>query len=135
MGALARNYGKGPVLLKDVAKTEEISEKYLGQIIIALKSGGLVKSFRGAHGGYALDREPSKITLQEVVGLQEGDLSLVDCVKKSSSCKRSPHCGSQEIWCKLSENISQTLGSFTLEDLMRMQDHKVQESSIQMYYI
>ena len=64
MMVLARNYGKGPIYLKDIAKEEEISEKYLGQIIIPLRGAGLVLSSRGSHGGYMLAREPSEINLE-----------------------------------------------------------------------
>ena len=77
---LAVKDGKGPILLKDVSRSQEISEKYLSQIIIPLKTAGLVKSFRGAHGGYTLQRDPAKINLLEVVSALEGDLSLVECV-------------------------------------------------------
>ena len=63
MLVLARNYGEGTIYLKEIAKSEEISEKYLSQIIIPLKWVGLVKSIRGAHGGYALAKSPSNITL------------------------------------------------------------------------
>ncbi len=64
---LALRYGKGPVFLKDIARAEEISEKYLSQIIIPLKGAGLVRAFRGAHGGYTLARAPDRIKLKDIV--------------------------------------------------------------------
>src|SRR4030042_540461 len=81
MVALALNYGKDPVFLKDIAKGENISEKYLSLIIIPLRGVNLVNSVRGAHGGYNLSKEPSQITLKEIVDVLEGECSLVDCVK------------------------------------------------------
>ncbi|MFA5284396.1 MAG: Rrf2 family transcriptional regulator, partial [Smithellaceae bacterium] len=84
MTVLAQNYGKGPVFLKDIAKGENISEKYLSLIIIPLRGVGLINSVRGAHGGYNLSKEPSQITLKEIVDVLEGDCSLVDCVKNPS---------------------------------------------------
>jgi len=135
MLALATKYGNGPVLLKAIAKEEDISEKYLGQIILSLKSYDLVKSFRGARGGYSLSRQPSEISLKEIVEVLEGDLSLVECVKTADSCKRMPRCVTQEIWCKLSSTISSTLESFTLLDMVIMYQKKQQPVAEHMYFI
>jgi Rrf2 family protein len=116
MMVLARNYGKGPIYLKDIAKEEEISEKYLGQIIIPLRGAGLVLSSRGAHGGYMLAREPSEINLKEIVDILEGDC-LVRCIKDPSICSRVKTCASRDIWMLLGGKISETLGSVTLAEL------------------
>ena len=107
---LALNSTKGSVFLKDIAKEEEISEKYLSLIIIPLKAAGLVNSMRGAHGGYTLAKPASDITLKEIVDVLEGDTCLVDCVKNPSACSRSDTCASRDLWTILSDNISQTLG-------------------------
>ena len=80
MLALAKNYGKEPVYLKDIAKQEDISEKYLSLLIMPLRRIGLVNSVRGAYGGYNLARDPKEITLKEIVVVLEGDCCLVDCV-------------------------------------------------------
>jgi Rrf2 family protein len=124
MVALALNYGKTPVFLKDIAKGEGISEKYLSLIIIPLRGVGLVKSIRGAHGGYNLAKDPSQITLKEIVDVLEGDCSLVDCVKNPSSCSRVPICASHDIWAIIGEKISETLSSITLENLVKMNQEK-----------
>lgn len=116
MMALARNYGKGPIDLKDIAREEEISERYLGQIIIPLRGAGLVLSSRGPHGGYRLTREPSKINLREIVDLMEENC-LVRCIKDPSSCSRVPTCASRDVWLLLGGRISETLSSVTLADL------------------
>jgi Rrf2 family protein len=89
---LALKHGKGPIFLKEVSRSQEISEKYLGQIVMPLKAAGLVKSFRGAHGGYTLQRDPDKITVREIVATLEGDLNLVECVVDPGSCKRFAGC-------------------------------------------
>ncbi len=117
---LALNRDKGQMFLGDIAKQEEISEKYLSLIIIPLKSAGLVNSMRGAHGGYTLAKDPSRITLKEIVDVLEGDTCLVDCVKNSSTCSRAHGCASRDLWSILSSRISETLVSMTLEDLVRM---------------
>ena len=124
MVALAVNYGKGPVFLKDIAKGENISEKYLSLIIIPLRGVNLVNSVRGAHGGYNLSKEPSQITLKEIVDVLEGDCSLVDCVKNPSSCSRVPICASHDIWASIGEKISETLSSITLDKLVKMNQEK-----------
>jgi len=131
MVALAIQYGKGPVFLKDIAKSEDISEKYLSLIIIPLRSVGLVNSIRGAHGGYNLSREPSQITLKEIVDVLEGNCSLVDCVKHPSSCSRVPICVSHEIWAIIGEKISETLSAITLETLVTMNQEKAENIIMQ----
>jgi Rrf2 family protein len=115
---LAVKHGKGPILLKDVSRSQEISEKYLSQIIIPLKTAGLVKSFRGAHGGYTLQRDPDKINLREVVSALEGDLSLVECVATPAVCNRTDICVTQAVWGDVSRAISETLERITLADLV-----------------
>jgi len=116
---LALKHGKGPIFLKEVSRSQEISEKYLGQIIMPLKAAGLVKSFRGAHGGYTLQRAPEKITVQEIVTTLEGDLNLVECVSNPSSCKRYVGCVTQQVWCEVARAVSDTLADITLADLVQ----------------
>jgi len=127
MLSLSLNYGKGPIFLKDIAKREEISEKYLSLIIIPLRGAGLVNSNRGAYGGYTLAREPSKITLKEIVDVLEGDC-LVNCIKDSSACSRIPTCAARDIWVLLGGKISETLNSITLKKLARMSREKAENS-------
>ena len=128
MVALAFNYDKGPVLLKDVAKGENISEKYLSLIVIPLRRIGLVNSIRGAHGGYLLAKNPSQITMKEIIDVLEGDCSLVDCVRNPSTCPRVPICASHDIWEIIGEKISETLNSVTLDMLVKMNQEKAQKT-------
>jgi Rrf2 family protein len=121
---LAINSSKGQVFLKDIAREEAISVKYLSLIIIPLKAAGLVNSMRGAHGGYTLAKHPAKISLKEIVEILEGDTCLVDCVKNPSACPRSNTCASRDLWTIVSDKISQALCSVTLEDLARMSREK-----------
>lgn len=123
---LALKHGKGPIFLKEVSRSQEISEKYLGQIIMPLKAAGLVKSFRGAHGGYTLQRDPDKITVREIVATLEGDLNLVDCVVNPSACDRFALCVTQEVWCKVSRAVSQTLEAITLADLVKRNNQRAE---------
>ena len=121
---LACRYGNGPVYLRDIAMREDISEKYLSQIIIPLRRGGLVHSTRGAQGGYSLGKPPGEITLWEIMEPLEGGNSLADCVQHASICPRVPTCAARDIWTMLGQKISEALNSVTLGDLARMSRDK-----------
>lgn len=122
---LAMHSSEGaPVYLSDVAKREEISEKYLEQIITLLKKSSLVKSLRGRKGGYLLARPANQIKLDEIIRALEGPLSVVECVSNATYCHRSNFCSVREVWITLSDKIEEVLFSFTLSDLCRKQERK-----------
>ncbi len=127
MVELAANFGKEPVPLKEVAKSQEISEKYLGQIVIELKSAGLIDGFRGASGGYMLAKPPSKITLKDIVGIFEDDLTLLECTRNPAACQRISFCASREVWQKLGAVMAQTLEAISLNDLLVRQQDKLEQ--------
>ncbi len=118
MVVLASKEGGGPVFLKEIAGSEGISEKYLGQIIIPLKARGLLLAFRGARGGYTLSRSADLITLREIVETLEGDLKLVNCADEPSSCTRNEFCSARGIWNDMSTVLTDFLESHTLADLL-----------------
>jgi Rrf2 family protein len=138
MVALALAHGSGSSLLKDVARREGISEKYLGQIVIPLKTAGLVVAQRGFHGGYSLARPPEKITVRDVVEAIEGRIALApctgdaasdsDCVESPFPCERATTCVVTRVWKKLQEDIEESLASFTLGALVR-QARELDESA------
>jgi Rrf2 family protein len=113
--------------LRDIAREEEISEKYLSLIIIPLRAVGLVNSTRGAHGGYNLARLPDQITLKEIVEVLEGNC-LVDCVKDPTVCSRVSTCASRDVWAMVGGKISEALHSITLEQLVRMNREKTEQA-------
>lgn len=109
-----------PVSLRDIARRQEISEKYLEQIISMLNKAGFVQSIRGAQGGYLLKKEPSEYTVGEILRLTEGDLSLVDCVgEENGSCRRKPECATARIWERISEAVNQVVDGITLADMVK----------------
>lgn len=126
MLALARNYGNGYLYLKEIARGESMSEKYLSLITIPLRGVGLINSSRGVRGGYALAKAPSQITLKEIVDVLEGDTSLVDCVKDQSACPRVPVCASRDVWVLLEGKISEVLNSINLEQLVQLNKDKIE---------
>ncbi len=104
-------------MLKDIAKRQDVSEKYLSQIIIPLKSAGFVASIRGAHGGYSLAKDPEDITLKGIVEAVEGDVTILDCVREKKHCRRAGSCTMRDVWCRLDDTISQFLAGITLKTL------------------
>lgn len=126
------NRSAGPVLLKDISRRQGISEKYLWQLIPHLKNAGLIKSTRGAKGGYLLGKHPSKIRLSDIVSVLEGPMCIVDCVNNPALCERSSECASRDIWKGVSESIFTFLSGITLEQLAEKQKHK---NDRQNYYI
>ncbi len=131
---LALHYGKGLVLLRDIAERQDISLGYLEQIIPNLKSAGLVNSHRGARGGYALAKSPSQITVKDIVDTLAGPLSLVECVNNPPESDKINNCVTMDLWRELSEKINFTLESQTLQDLVDKHRSK-QRSRLPMYYI
>jgi len=125
---LAIHYGEGPILLRDIAERQEISVKYLWNLVDSLRIAGLVESYRGRHGGYTLAKKPSDITMRDIIFVFEGRLCIVDCVYNPSFCAKSVDCITRELWCKISGLISQTLETVTLEDMVekykKLQDNK-----------
>lgn len=99
---LALNYGDEPVSLKSIAERQGISENYLEQLMANLRKAGLVRSIRGAYGGYLLSREPSKITVGDVLRALEGPIGLVDCVLEQDAvkCLKYENCITRTVWEK-----------------------------------
>ncbi|MBN1224410.1 MAG: Rrf2 family transcriptional regulator [Candidatus Aminicenantes bacterium] len=116
---LAHNYNNGndAVILKSVSCDENISIRYLEQIIIPLKINKLVKSIRGAGGGYILARHPSKIKLIEILDSLEGAMCLVECVEDEEYCKNSATCATFEVWKKASLMLKDYFERISLQDL------------------
>lgn len=123
---LARAYrqGKKSVNLKDIAEEEGISFRYLEQIIIPLKFANLVKSIRGAGGGYSLTRKPSEIKLIDILEALEGSCALVDCVIDRNFCSRLPRCAVYEIWKEASKVLEDYFSKVTLQTLLDICDKK-----------
>ena len=121
---LASNYNKGHAFLKDIAREEEISEKYLSQIVIPLRRAGLISASRGVHGGYTLLKSPSEITARQIVEVLEGDMALIECERDRGCCNRVANCASRGLWEGLSEKITEYLSSVTLDELLKIKQEK-----------
>jgi Rrf2 family transcriptional regulator, iron-sulfur cluster assembly transcription factor len=126
MQNLAARYKEGgkAVILKSISDEEEISIRYLEQIIIPLKINKLVKSIRGAGGGYILARNPSEINLREILHALEGSCCLVECVEEEGICNRIEMCATYEIWKEATYLLKDYFEKITLEDLVQLADKK-----------
>ena len=106
------------VKIKDISARENISEKYLEQIISSLKKAGYVKSLRGAQGGYMLAREPETYTVGTILRLTEGSMKTVACLEdEPNQCSRAGECVTLRLWKMLDEAIEGVLDKVTLQDL------------------
>lgn len=134
---LAQHFGEGPISLKSIAERQEISEHYLEQLISGLRKAGLVKSVRGAQGGYVLGREPGKMTIGNVIRVLEGPIAPVDCVAEEDPecCSKADYCVTRTVWEKVRDSIAEVLDSITLEDMVKDSEQKEADRRLYMYYI
>lgn len=115
---LVSHYGEAPVELKEIAKKEKISLKYLEQVFIPLRTGGLVRSVRGSKGGYSLAKHPSQICLKDVIEILDGPINLVDCLSDPKACEKVTTCVMRNIWQEVNEAIDKIFHSITLEEMV-----------------
>ncbi len=123
---LARHYGEGSdaVILKNISDDERISIRYLEQIIIPLKINRLVKSIRGAGGGYTLARRPEDIKISEILHALEGNCCLVECIEDGTYCEFTETCPTYEIWKGATELLKGYFDGLSLKDVLDKAEKK-----------
>lgn len=126
MMELAARFGEGPTSLKSIAEKNGLSEHYLEQLIAPLRNAGLVKSIRGAYGGYVLSREASQITAGDIIRVLEGPISPVDFTEEDDPAKR-------DLWLRIRDSIADVLDSTTLSDLISFKEESHTDNY--MFYI
>ena len=122
---LAKRTGEGPVTGRDIAERERLPADYVEQILIRLRRAGLVKSTRGAHGGYALAKPANQITVRDVIAaseLQTFDLHCVSHPVEEERCSASHQCSIRPVWVLLQQKIDSVLESVHLSDLLHGED-------------
>lgn len=121
---IAVNGGEKPVSIKEIAKRQDISDKYLEQIISVLNGAGFVRSVRGPQGGYVLKKKPEEYTVGMILRLTEGSLAPVACVEEEEpACGRMESCATFELWKRLNQAISSVVDETTLADLVSWQEN------------
>ncbi|MFH1719673.1 MAG: Rrf2 family transcriptional regulator, partial [Planctomycetota bacterium] len=115
---LAQNEANRPLQLKIIAKRQDISIKYLEQLMAVLRSAGFVRSIRGSKGGYVLAKAPNQIKLNEVLHRLEGTVATVECVENEDCCSRSADCAARYLWMQVEQAIEKVLEATTLQDLV-----------------
>jgi Rrf2 family protein len=115
---LAASKNNVPVQLRTIAARQNISIKYLEQLMATLKAGGFVRSVRGSKGGYILAKPPNQIKLDRVFSCLEGPLTIVECVENDNFCNRAADCTPRLLWAQLQAAIMRVLKSTTLQDLV-----------------
>ncbi|KAA0965393.1 Rrf2 family transcriptional regulator [Sporosarcina sp. ANT_H38] len=123
---LGSKFGEGPVPLRKIAEEQKLSEAYLEQLIPPLRNSGIVKSVRGAYGGYMLAKPPTEITAGDVIRILEGPIQVVEGLEGSDIPQ-------QELWKRIGEAVRSVLDTTTIEDLMKSGEEDNRDSY--MFYI
>ncbi|AIC93981.1 MULTISPECIES: cysteine metabolism transcriptional regulator CymR [Shouchella] len=126
MMALAKKEGEGPISLKSIAQEYNLSEHYLEQLIAPLRNATLVKSVRGAYGGYKLAKQPEEITAGDIIRVLEGPISPVEVLDDEEPAKR-------DLWIKIRDAVKDVLDTTTLSDLANFKEDG--EQDYYMFYI
>ena len=114
------------VKLKDIAARQEISEKYMEQIIAVLNKAGYVRSTRGAQGGYQLVKQPEDYTVGMILRLTEGSLAPVECLADNAlPCDRNARCATVEIYKRIYDAVNGVIDHTTVQDLLDIESEKV----------
>lgn len=122
---LATHEGDDPVSIKDISRSQDISEKYLEQIISILNKAGYVQSVRGAQGGYRLKREPKDYTVGMILRQTEGDLAPVACIAQDKeTCDRKSSCITVRIYEKINDAVHDVVDNITLADMVTWQNER-----------
>ncbi len=114
---LAIHYGEEPVPISSISKRQNISENYLEQLFAVLRKSKLIKSIRGAQGGYVLNRPPKDITVAEIMYVLEGPIEISDCLEEGS-CSNIQNCATRLLWERIKNSMDEVLQSTTLEDMV-----------------
>jgi len=115
MIALAKNFGQGPLSLRQIAKAKKLPFKYLEQVVMPLREAGLIDAQEGRGGGYFLRKNPKKVTVGKIVEVLEGPVELGACF----GCPKAMICGQKNVWSEVGDKVRETIEGKTLADLIR----------------
>lgn len=115
---IALNQNKRNLTRKQISKNQEIPSSYLENILISLKTKGIIRTIRGPKGGYELAKDPKDITIFEIVDILEGNTDLVPCLENSNVCARNSICVTTDVWRRLQKVQEDLLSEITIKDLI-----------------
>jgi len=115
---LAQHYDEGPIQMNEISKRQNISVKYLEQLIIPLKKANFIKSVRGPKGGHMLARPPEEIAIGEIVRVLEGGITLTSCLDTPEVCDRTDSCLTRGIWKEATDAMYEKLNEATLAKMI-----------------
>jgi Rrf2 family protein len=118
---IALHYKNGPVTLKEMSRRQDVSRKYLGQIINHLLTADILESIRGPQGGYVLSRPPDSIRLGDIIRALDGSVAPSRCVDNPAVCERNAKCVTREVWTRVKESVESVIDETTVADLMARQ--------------
>ncbi|SET77898.1 transcriptional regulator, BadM/Rrf2 family [Oceanobacillus limi] len=124
---LAKKYGDGPTPLKAIARENNLSEHYLEQLATPLRNAGLIRSVRGAYGGYMLPKEPKEISAGDIIRVLEGPITPVEGIEDEEPAK-------QQLWLRIRDAVKDVLDTTTLEDLINYDKDEIVQDAY-MFYI
>jgi Rrf2 family protein len=126
---LAQREGDGPVPLDDLAEEQHIPRRYLAKILQDMRRAGLVRSLRGAGGGYELDVDPRQTTLRDVWEALEGPFRPVECLERPAGCDMVEQCVTRDVWAEMAETLNRVLESVTVAGLAQRHARRVEDGS------
>ena len=140
MTVLARQYGRGPLLIADLAAGENIPRKFLEVILLELKRKGILESRKGKGGGYQLRRHPSRISVGELIRALDGTIALLPCVSQTAyrrcdECVDETTCGIRSVMKQVRDSTAEILDGTTLEELLRRSERLSEAGNPVMYHI
>ncbi len=129
LGELVRQGGEeAPIMMRKLAERQQVSKRYLDNIFATLRHAGLIRTTRGAAGGYMLNRPAEEISLLDVVEALDGELDLVECVAEDFSCEKKGSCATHVVWADASHALQDALRKVDLKTLAGMEFHDCSEA-------
>ncbi len=122
---LAQHQKNDIVLKKDICRTQEVTPAFLTKILQPLIKVGIVNSQRGVGGGFLLAKDPSEITMLDILQAEEGQLKLNHCLVDADFCPRDAYCSAHEVWHETQHEMAQILGRYSIADLVRREKEKL----------
>lgn len=121
---LAMRIGEGPTLVREIAEREDISVRYLEQLLLPLKASGMVRATRGAHGGFTLAKKPSEINLREIIQIMEGSTGFTECADDEGICPRTNTCVLRDSWVEITDAANKVMEATSLQVMVDRQNQK-----------